>query len=241
MRHLTRDSRSHSEVVEGEKRRLRPESFADHYSQARQFLVSQAPHERRHIVDAFVFELSKCERVDIRIRMVAGLRNVDEALAQAVADGLGLAELPEAIAPARPPITDLPASPALSIAANGPDSFAGRKIGVLVSDGVDVDVLGGLRTDAESQGVVVELVAPAVGGVTGSDGTLITADQKVDGGPSVLYDAVVVLTSEKGVDTLSGHPAARDFVTDAVRPRQIHRLHRGRVVPLRRGRTHRCR
>ncbi len=206
---------SHPEVVEGEKRRLRPESFADHYSQARQFLISQAPHERRHIVDAFVFELSKCERVDIRRRMVAGLRNVDEGLAQDVADGLGLPELPEAVAPARAPITDLPASPALSIAANGPDSFAGRKIGVLVSDGVDPDLLDGLRTSAAAQGVVIELVAPAVGGVTGSDGTLVPADQKIDGGPSVLYDAVVVLTSEKGVDALAGHPAARDFVADA--------------------------
>ena len=206
---------SHPEEVAGEKRRLRPESFADHYSQARQFLVSQAPHERRHIVDAFVFELSKCERVDIRVRMVAGLRNVDEALAQDVADGLGLAELPEAVTPARPPIPDLPASPALSISANGPVTFAGRKIGVLVTDGVDSDVLGGLRADAESQGVVVEIVAPVVGGVTGSDGSLVTVHQKVDGGPSVLFDAVVVLTSEQGVATLSGHPAARDFVTDA--------------------------
>ena len=46
----------------GDKRRLRPESFADHYSQARQFYVSQTPIEQQHIADAFVFELSKVER-----------------------------------------------------------------------------------------------------------------------------------------------------------------------------------
>src|SRR5205807_481509 len=39
----------------GAKRRLRPESFADHYSQARLFYVSQTPVEQRHITDAFVF------------------------------------------------------------------------------------------------------------------------------------------------------------------------------------------
>jgi len=58
----------------GPKRRLRPESFADHYSQARQFFISQNEVEQRHLIDAFVFELSKCDREAIRTRMVAGLR-----------------------------------------------------------------------------------------------------------------------------------------------------------------------
>ena len=78
--------------------------------------------------------------------MVAGLRNVDESLARDVADGLGLPELPDGRG-AGPAADHRPARVAgLSIAANGPDSFAGRKIGVLVSDGVDPDLLDGLRT-----------------------------------------------------------------------------------------------
>ena len=77
-----------------------PESFADHYSQARQFFRSQHPIEQQHIVDAFTFELSKVERPAIRERMVANLRNVDEELATAIADGLGLATLPPAPEPA---------------------------------------------------------------------------------------------------------------------------------------------
>ena len=44
--------------------------------------------------DALVFELSKCQRLDIRARSVSHLRNIDEALAARVADGLGMA-LPE--------------------------------------------------------------------------------------------------------------------------------------------------
>ena len=199
----------------GEKRRLRPESFADHYSQARQFYISQTEAERRHIANAFVFELSKCDEVAIRTRMVAGLRNVHEELAQAVADGLGLSELPEAASAAREPVTDLPPSAALSILANGPDSFAGRKLGVLLTDGADSALLTELRDAAHKLGVTVELVAPTVGGVTTNDGSTISADQKIDGGPSVLYDAVAVVADEDGAVTLAGQPAARDFITDA--------------------------
>ncbi len=48
-----------------------------------------------------------------------------------------------------------------------------------------------------------------------SDGTLIEAQQKIGGGPSVLYDAVAVIPSEKGVSSLLKNAAARDFVSDA--------------------------
>jgi catalase len=199
----------------GAKRRLRAELFADHYSQARQFYVSQTAVEQRHIGDAFVFELSKCEREDLRTRMVAGLRNVHEDLARHVADGLGLQELPEASPAARPPIEDLAPSPALSILENGPDSFAGRKLGVLVSDGTDAKIVDTLLTAAQQEGVTVEFVAPTIGGFTSSDGTHRKADQQVDGGPSVLYDAVLVLPSGEGATALAAKAAARDFVTDA--------------------------
>jgi catalase len=199
----------------GPKRRLRAELFADHYSQARQFYISQTEVEQRHIGDAFVFELSKCEREDIRIRMIAGLRNVHAELAQHVADGLGLQELPEASEPARPPIEDLAPSPALSILKNGPDSLAGRKIGVLVSDGADAEILAALLAAAEEEGVTVEFVAPTIGGFETSDGSRRPADEQIDGGPSVLYDVVLVLPSDDGASELAGKPAARNFVTDA--------------------------
>jgi catalase len=207
--------RPYPSVESGPKRQLRPESFADHYSQARQFYISQAEIERQHIGDAFTFELSKCQRPDIRARVVAQLRNVHEDLARYVAGSLGLPELPEKTRPAREPVTDLPASPALSIVANGPGTFAGRKIGVLVTDGADAKILAGLASAARQQDVTVELVAPAVGGIEASDGQRIEAGQKIDGGPSVLYDAVMLLPSPEGAGTLTQVPAARDFVADA--------------------------
>jgi catalase len=54
-----------------------------------------------------------------------------------------------------------------------------------------------------------------VNGVEASDGSLVAADQMIDGGPSVLYDAVAVLPAEAGIDDLLQESAARDFVTDA--------------------------
>ena len=199
----------------GPKRRLRPESFADHYSQARQFFVSQTEVERRHIIDAFVFELSKCDREAIRTRMVAGLRNVGDDLAGPVAEGLGLPGLPDPLPAARKTVRDLPASRALSILVNGPDSFAGRKIGILVTDGVDAAKLEEVKSAAGQAQVNVELIALAVGGVNDSDGNHAPADQKIDGGPSVLYDAVVLLASSRGAPALAAQPAVRDFVADA--------------------------
>jgi catalase len=207
--------RSFPEPVAGDKQRVRSERFADHYSQARQFFISQTPIEQQHIIDAFVFELSKCEQPGIRSRMVANLRNVDADLARGIADGLRLDPLPEPSQPARPPIADLPPSPALSIVANGPERFAGRKLGVLVTDGVDAGLLRALRGAATAEGALIELVAPQIGGVVTSDGELIPAHQTVDGGPSVLYDAVAILASAAGAAELAADPAAKDFVSDA--------------------------
>jgi len=199
----------------GDVRRVRAELFADHYSQARQFYVSQTATEQMHIVKAFVFELSKVQRADIRARMVANLRNVDEAFAMAVSDGLGLAVLPPAATPARPPISDLAPSPALSILRNSPGTFEGRKLGILVTDGTDARLLAALTAAAEAEGAVVELVGPNIGGIVASDKSHHPVQQKIDGGPSVLYDAVAVIPSTSGAELLSALGPAKDFVSDA--------------------------
>lgn len=205
---------SFPEVADGTKQRVRSESFADHYSQARQFFVSQTPIEQKHIGDALVFELSKVERPDIRSRTVSHLLNIDETLAATVADGLGLA-LPDPAVAARTPITNLPASDKLSIIKNGPDSFKGRKLGILLSDDADAAIFKALLKAVETEGAVYEVVAPKIGGVTLSDGTTVAAKHKIDGGPSVLFDAVAVLVSAEGAAMLARDAAAKDFVSDA--------------------------
>jgi catalase len=198
----------------GETRRIRSETFADHYSQARQFFLSQTPTEQGHIVDAFVFELSKVEELAIRERIVANLRNVHEPMAAAIGDGLGFVVLPDPAPAARTPI-DLPASPPLSILANAPGTFEGRKLGVLATDDTDAQVLASIRAAVKAAGATMELIAPTIGGVTTSDGKLHPAQQKIDGGPSVLYDAIAVVASADGAAWLAIHAPALDFVRDA--------------------------
>ncbi len=51
----TRGYRHFPAEEQGSKARLRPESFADHYSLARQFYISQTPPEQRHIAAALTF------------------------------------------------------------------------------------------------------------------------------------------------------------------------------------------
>ncbi len=198
----------------GQKQRVRSETFADHYSQARQFYLSQTDVEKDHIANAFVFELSKVERPAIRQRMVGHLVNVDKGLAETVAEGLGLAEMPEPPEPARPVIETEP-SPALSILENAPDSFAGRKLGVVLTDGIDGGTFETLKSAAEGAGAKVTVVAERVGGVTTAQGDTIEADEKLDGAPSVLFDAVAVIASEDGAAKLAGMHPARVFLADA--------------------------
>jgi catalase len=123
--------------------------------------------------------------------------------------------MPKAADAAKPTREDLKKSPALSILLNGPKSFKGRKVGALVTDGVDSKILAALRSALKDEGALLEIVAPKVGGVEASDGSWIEAAQKIDGGPSVLYDAVALLPSEDGAKLLAKEPAARDFIADA--------------------------
>ncbi|MFC0205450.1 catalase [Novosphingobium soli] len=199
----------------GRKAQVRSATFADHYSQARQFFISQTPIEQKHIGDALVFELSKCERIDIRERIVSHLRNIDETLATVVAGGLGLPALPEAFPAAVPTRTDLPPSEALSIIARGPQSFAGRKLGILVTDGASASLVKALVAAVEKQPAIYEFVTPKIAGATLDDGTMVEGKQKIDGGPSVLYDAVALVLSEDGAAMLAEDKTAKDFVSDA--------------------------
>jgi catalase len=206
---------SFSEASTGEKQRVRSATFADHYSQARQFYVSQTEVEQRHIAAAFTFELSKVEDPAVRERIVGHLLHVDGQLASKVAAGLGMRELPAPPTPALEPKTDLPPSAALSIALNGPTSFEGRKLGILVTDGAPAKVVTGLARAMKAIGATVEVIAPAIFGVEADDGTLVEAQQQLAGGPSVIYDAVVLAFGPQGSETIAAMPAARDFVADA--------------------------
>ena len=204
-----------ADVENGPKRRLRAESFADHYSQARQFFISQTEGEQDHIAAALTFELSKVKTPVIRERMVSHLLNIHETLAARVGEALGLKAMPNPADAAVPTRTDLDPSPALGIVKKGPQRFEGRKLGILITDGTDAALLKALQAAVTKAGATFDIIAPRIGGARTSDGKLVEADQRIDGGPSVLYDAVAVLPSAAVMDDLVRESTARDFVADA--------------------------
>ncbi|KAF1695249.1 catalase HPII [Pseudoxanthomonas jiangsuensis] len=206
--------RTHTTVADGAKVRLRAESFADHYSQARLFFRSQSAPEQAHIASALVFELSKVETAHVREAMVGHLRHIDPDLARRVADGLGLDALPPA-PPARVPPQDLPPSPALRIIDRMKDTLQGRCVGILVHDGSDAAAVAALRKAAEKAGATVKIVAPKLGGALLSNGRRLAADGQLAGTPSVVFDAVALVLSKEAGAMLAKEAAAVDWVRDA--------------------------
>jgi len=207
--------RSFPAPVESPIVRERSATFSDHYSQARQFFISQTEPEQDHIVAALIFELSKVEADVVRAAMLGHLVNILPDLGERVAAGLGHDEPIVSIPQAVPTRTDLPASPSLSILAKALPTFEGRKIGVLVTDGADADLVVAIVEAATAAGAKVEIVAPKVGGATLSDGSKLAAKHQLAGGPSVLFDAVALAVSADGVTALLGEAAAVAWVHTA--------------------------
>lgn len=199
--------------TDGGKARLRAESFADHYSQARLFYRSQSGTEQAHLASALVFELSKCSFAHVRGRILANLQNVDADLARRVAEGLN-AQLPQPATPASAPF-DMKPSPALGIIDKYPPTLTGRSVGILVTDGADGGVVSRARMAAEAEGASVKIIAPKIGGVTLADGAKLAIDGQLAGSPSVIFDAVVLAISEAGCQALLNDSAALDFVANA--------------------------
>ncbi|UYB51270.1 catalase [Xanthomonas sp. AM6] len=198
----------------GSKGRVRAESFADHYSQARMFFRSQSAPEQAHVASALVFELSKVETAHVREAVVGHLRHVDPTLAQRVADGLGMDALPPA-PPAAVPPQDMPPSPALQLIGKMKPTLQGRAIGILVHDGSDAATVKRLQAAARDAGATVKIVAPKLGGATLSDGARLAADGQLAGTPSFVFDAVAVVLSAEAGKQLSKDSAAIDFVSNA--------------------------
>jgi catalase len=205
---------THPKVAPGDKVRQRSATFADHYSQARMFWRSMTAPEQRHIAGAFAFELSKVETLAVRTRMLGHLAIIEPELHDRVATAMGMQGMADAIRPAVPP-RDLPPSPALSLLGKAPATLRGRKVGVLVGDGFDAELVAHLAAAVEQERASVERVGPRIGGARAAGGELVPVHHTVSGGPSVLFDAVAVVSGAAAIPELLASPAAIAWVSDA--------------------------
>ena len=76
--------------VEGHQIRKRSDNFNNHYMQAALFYNSMSSVEKKHIADAFHFELGKVKHMHIRELMVEHLTKIDHDLAVQVAGKNGV-------------------------------------------------------------------------------------------------------------------------------------------------------
>jgi catalase len=210
---------SFPEPMGEDKVRGKPEKFAEHYSQATLFYNSQSEVEKAHIIRAFRFELTRVQTAAIRARVVSQLVNVDEGLARAVAEGLGI-ELPEAqpLAAPRRIKSEVRASEALSLFARpGDGTIRTRRVAILVAPGVAGRSLQALHEQLLDQGAVPRFVGARLGQLTTEDGDPIDVEVTIEGAPSVLWDGLVIPDGEAAADVLAADGQALEFVKDQYR------------------------
>ncbi|MFV3380718.1 catalase HPII [Pseudomonas sp. NY15354] len=206
---------SYQERIDGHKIRQRSDSFSDHFSQARLFFQSMSPTEQQHIIKAYSFELGKVEREAIRAREVNEiLANIDLDLAAAVAANLGL-PAPKAgtvqVKGAKPA-----QSPALS-QMNHPGSVGikGRKIALLVADGVEGASVDRLVKAFEAQSARILVLGPTSAPVKTAEGKALAVDASMEGMPSVMVDGLWVPAGKAALEALGQSGVAKHYLLEA--------------------------
>lgn len=222
---------SHNERIDAYKIRARSESFNDHFSQAALFFKSQTKTEQDHIIKALRFELGKVETIAIRKRMLGILSQINDTLAQKVAEGLGLS----VEEPQRPlnhgvgadagsenesaPLDDnYEPSDALSTTNNKTvtPSIKTKKIAFLCAEGVSEKSLNSLKTALKAEGAMAKIVGPHAGDLTGDKGTAIPTDFTFFTSSSVLFDAIYIPDATT-IASLEENDNVIEFINDAYR------------------------
>ncbi|WP_428311111.1 catalase [Hydrocarboniphaga sp.] len=202
-----------------DKLRGKPEKFADHYTQATLFWNSQTQVEKNHIIAAFRFELTRVQVQAIRERVLGLLANVADELAQGVAAGLGIPvppAQPRALANAAKPEVEV--SKMLSLFARpGDGSATGKKIALLVCDGVDGVSLRAVHQALIEAGAAPRFVGARLGIVKPESGQPIHVEITTETAPSVLWDAVVIPGGEAAQASLSALGQVKEFLKDQYR------------------------
>ncbi|WP_208508196.1 catalase [Variovorax paradoxus] len=197
-----------------DKVRIKPEKFADHYTQARLFFESQSDVEKAHIGNAFRFELSKVTVPAIRERVVASLANASPELAARLAQDLGMAlpaPLPKALE--NPPQPEVEVSPPLSLLARpGDGGIRTRKVAVLIAHGVEGTSLAKLISALVEAGAVPRLVAARLGTYSGAAGESFEADATMENSPGFLFDALVLPDGAAAVEALDADAHTLEFL-----------------------------
>jgi len=223
---------SYPERISSQKVRAKSDRFRDHFSQAVLFYNSQSEYEKKHIIDAFRFELGKVQSLAIRQRMVGLLSMVDDILAEKVAMGLGVqvpmkpeepmnrsfgADTdPQTVQPIKMK-SSIEKSKALSMEYTIKDSIKSRKIAALMADGYSSKEFLEMFNTLKAEGAMVKIVSPKLGLIKSTEGKEIMVDYSFLTSSSVFFDAVFIPGGSESVETLNQDADAYQFVDEAFR------------------------
>ncbi|MCK9526271.1 MAG: catalase [Limnochordia bacterium] len=197
------------EKVDGRKIRQRSDSFMDFFGQATLFWNSMSPPERRHIIDAFHFELGNVLDMTTRQRLVDLFNNVDGELAREIALGIGVNP------PHEPGGTGVTASsPAIS-QANTIKTPATRKVAIIADNGFNYFEIQQMIDRMKQAGVHIELISKYQGPIHAACGRQMQVNRNYQTASSVFFDAVYIPGGRASVDTLLTHGDAMHFVNEA--------------------------
>jgi catalase len=146
--------------------------------------------------------------------------NVATELAESVAAGLGIREMPAPMpkVPTRDVTPEVSVSPTLSLFARpGDGSIRTRRVAIVVADGCDGKSLVALADRLTSEGAVPRFVSTTLGSVQPSDGDAIEVDVSLEAAPAVLYDALVLPDGDTAISTLRADGRTLEFIKDQYR------------------------
>jgi len=222
----------YEERVDGKKIRSRSESFNDHFSQPALFYRSLETWEKEHVINGYAFELGKCTYEHIKLRMLWLLEQINNQLAERVAEQLGL-EIPKDIDhpinqaiganadinKQQPPKKKnyLDTSKALSQTFLASDDIATCKIAILVANGFNGDDYVELRKLLEEKNATVALIAPHGGKIICNKKNQYDVDAFLSTTESVLYDALYVPGGKEAIKTLMEEAKAIKFINETLK------------------------
>lgn len=223
---------SFEERIDASKIRTRSNSFIDFFSQPALFYRSLESWEKEHVMEAYSFELGKCNHAHIIERMLWMINRIDTDLAKKVAQNLGK-DIPEHI---DQPINQaigadahvddfqpgeaknyLEKSPALSQANTKFNTIATRQIAVLVADGFSMNDFNAMTQVLKSENAMVKLIAPHGGSITCDSGMDHKVDAAISTTESVLFDAIYIPGGEKSIRTLMNTGKYIKFINETLK------------------------
>jgi len=169
--------------------------------------------EKKHMTEAFSFELDHCDDDIVYERMVTRLAEIDLSLAQAVAQNCGAKSPEKQVQPNHgnkakglSQFDYMPAEPTIK----------GRRVAILIADGFDLGAYEAMKAAVFAQSAVPWTIGVKRQAMKSADGSKeVKADHFINGQRSTMFDALFIPGGAESINTLKKMGLARFWVKEA--------------------------